>query len=560
MPSLGTAVIRSSSSPLWLRQPQTVPERSFTFTNHAADASTVAIAVIAWYCALRWPANGYLVLLTALSANLWLRGRVRAVPLSIGAMTLAALATSAVDLARLVPVLKDPWHVVLFLATVGLMAATTSRLCAAQGNAERLALSLARLNVDLGEQVEEVQTLSEHLQVTNDALAGALLDAERVGAMAGALRTLTTELSQAIGVHDVAQVALSRGMRVMNSRRGCLVIAKNDSGIELVDTCGYSLADEEMLRTSTSTGEGPLVTAVREGTRVRSCTQIALPLLLENRVIGAIAFDLAQSPPTHTTSEPFTALLSRATADALARAQRYEAERSAREAAELTARAREEVMAVVAHDLRNPLNLLGSSVQLLMELSLPVQRREAINAIATRAVARMDRIIDDLLDAVRLESGHLSLEVKRCEVNHLLAETASALRGRAVERGIVLEVLEDSAPLYVSVDPERMMQLVDNLVGNALKFTPAGGRITVSASRAPNELRVTVADTGPGISEEHRAHMFDRFWQASGGDRRGIGLGLTIARGIAEAHGGRLSAESVVGEGSVFQFAMPFVG
>jgi signal transduction histidine kinase len=105
-----------------------------------------------------------------------------------------------------------------------------------------------------------------------------------------------------------------------------------------------------------------------------------------------------------------------------------------------------------------------------------------------------------------------------------------------------------------------VLQLIDNLVGNALKFTPSGGRVSVGGVIDDNELHVTVADTGPGIPEEQRARLFDRFWQARGTDRRGLGLGLPIAKGIAEAHGGRLWVESTVGSGTTFHFAMPVVG
>jgi signal transduction histidine kinase len=109
----------------------------------------------------------------------------------------------------------------------------------------------------------------------------------------------------------------------------------------------------------------------------------------------------------------------------------------------------------------------------------------------------------------------------------------------------------------VQADEERVLQLIDNLVGNALKFTPSGGRVSIAGYVGDGQLRVAVADTGPGIPEEQRSRLFDRFWQARGTDRRGLGLGLAIAKGIAEAHGGRLWVDSTVGEGSTFQFAMP---
>jgi signal transduction histidine kinase len=135
-----------------------------------------------------------------------------------------------------------------------------------------------------------------------------------------------------------------------------------------------------------------------------------------------------------------------------------------------------------------------------------------------------------------------------------------AFEARAAEQGIALVLDPEPPNVIVQADEERVLQLIDNLVGNALKFTPSGGQVSIGAFIDNNELRVTVTDTGPGITEEQRARLFDRFWQARGADRRGLGLGLPIAKGIAEAHGGRLWVESTLGSGSTFLFAMPLAG
>jgi signal transduction histidine kinase len=169
----------------------------------------------------------------------------------------------------------------------------------------------------------------------------------------------------------------------------------------------------------------------------------------------------------------------------------------------------------------------------------------------------MNRLIGDLLEVVRMEAGHLSLDVGPCDVTRVLVETMEAFQPRAAEQGITLVLSPEPPNAIVQADGERVLQLIDNLVGNALKFTPAGGRVSIGGSIDGNELRLTVADTGPGIPEEQRARLFDRFWQARGADRRGLGLGLPIAKGIAEAHGGRLWVDSTMGSGSAFHFAMP---
>ncbi len=272
---------------------------------------------------------------------------------------------------------------------------------------------------------------------------------------------------------------------------------------------------------------------------------LALPLIHADKVVGGVAFEFAFCPATHATDELFTSLLAQATADALQRARSYDEERAARQTAELMSHAREQVLGVVAHDLRNPLNLVSMTTQLLAEPDLTPERRKATIAISTRAVQRMNRLIGDLLDIVRLETGHLSLNLGSSDVNRLLTETIDSFEARASEQGISLLVTPAPDGTVVQADEERVLQLIDNR------------RVSIGGYVGDGELRVAVADTGPGIPEEQRSRLFDRFWQARGADRRGLGLGLAIAKGIAEAHGGRLWVDSTVGEGSTFQFAIP---
>jgi signal transduction histidine kinase len=232
---------------------------------------------------------------------------------------------------------------------------------------------------------------------------------------------------------------------------------------------------------------------------------------------------------------------------------------NARKTAERLARACEEVLAAVAHDLRNPLNLVSVTTQLLMEPDLAPERRKSVFAINVRAVQRMNRLIGDLLDVVRMEAGCLYLNFGSCDIADVLVETMEAFQTRATEQGLSLALCPEPPNAIIQADKERLLQMIDNLVGNALKFTPRGGCVSVGGYVEPDEVRVIVADTGPGIPEEQRERLFDRFWQARGADRRGLGLGLHIAKSIAEAHGGRLWVESAIGSGSTFHFAMPMI-
>ena len=284
---------------------------------------------------------------------------------------------------------------------------------------------------------------------------------------------------------------------------------------------------------------------------------LALPLIHGEEVVGGLAFDFSMCPAIHATDELFTTLLAQATADALSRTRSYDQERAARRTAELMSRAQEEVLAAVAHDLRNPLNLLSMTTELLREPDLAPERRNTAFAINARAVQRMNRMIGDLLDAVRLAAGHPFLNLGPCDIAEVIAETIDSFQARAAEQGIALVLSPEPPSVIVQADRERLLQMMDNLVGNALKFTPRSGRVSIGACVDGGELRVSVADTGPGIPEEERERLFDRFWQARDADRRGLGLGLHIAKAIAEAHGGRLWVESTVGSGSTFYFAMP---
>ncbi len=228
--------------------------------------------------------------------------------------------------------------------------------------------------------------------------------------------------------------------------------------------------------------------------------------------------------------------------------------------AQQATRARDDVLAVVAHDLRNPLNTVTMAVSLMLETTPPERVEERRQAeIVRRAADRMNRMIQDLLDVKRMESGRLTTDLKPELPATLIHDTIDMLRPLAAGSTIRLEAdIEDNLP-PVLADAARVQQVLSNLVGNAVKFTPRSGRITVCAEHIEGEVRFGVIDTGPGIPAEQLPHIFGRFWQAKTSDHRGIGLGLAIAKGIVEAHNGRIWVESHVGLGSTFYFTLPTV-
>ncbi|MGI8546005.1 MAG: ATP-binding protein [Gemmatimonadaceae bacterium] len=229
-------------------------------------------------------------------------------------------------------------------------------------------------------------------------------------------------------------------------------------------------------------------------------------------------------------------------------------------AAQRATRAREDVLAVVSHDLRNPLHTIGLSASLLEEVfpaSLPEVALQQTQVIR-RAVDRATNLIQDLLDVSRIEGGGFSVQTAPISPQQLLEDVREAMGALATASDIVLQcVASDDLPAVLA-DRDRVVQVFTNLVGNAVKFTPAGGCIMVSAERDGDSfVRFVVRDSGAGIAEENLAHVFDRFWQARHGSRTGAGLGLAIVKGIIAAHGGTIAVSSKLGEGSEFAFALP---
>jgi len=285
---------------------------------------------------------------------------------------------------------------------------------------------------------------------------------------------------------------------------------------------------------------------------LQATSVLVAPLFEFGKVSGVITFISAASSPAYGQedlrfSEEFTNLASLE----INNARLYRV-------AEQAIQAREQMLAVVAHDLRTPLSNISLMAALLRRCGKEPERRSARPAEAIeRAVARMDRIIQDLLDVARLEAGQLSVEQSRVPAGRVVSDSVEAQELLASSASIELRL--DVAPDVHQVwgDLDRLLQVFDNLIGNAIKFTPPDGRILVGAAPREGEILFWVADTGPGIAARDLPHLFERFWQQRKADRHGAGLGLFIVKGIVEAHGGRIWAESTVGRGSTFFFTIP---
>jgi PAS domain S-box-containing protein len=224
---------------------------------------------------------------------------------------------------------------------------------------------------------------------------------------------------------------------------------------------------------------------------------------------------------------------------------------------EAAVRARDDVLAEVAHDLRNPLNTISTAATLLGMPELATEKRALYARTIKAATSAAARLIRDLLDVTRIEAGQFSIEPQALDVEALVSEACGAFLELAHEKSITLEHTVDTNMPSVLGDRDRVSQVLGNLLGNAIRFTPQGGHVHVRAKRRRECIEFSVEDTGPGISREALPNVFDRFWRASPSDRKGLGLGLAIVKGIVGAHHGRVWANSEIGKGSAFFFSLP---
>ncbi|MEJ2540804.1 MAG: PAS domain-containing sensor histidine kinase, partial [Gemmatimonadota bacterium] len=233
--------------------------------------------------------------------------------------------------------------------------------------------------------------------------------------------------------------------------------------------------------------------------------------------------------------------------------------RSAERALRKAVQAREETLAVVGHDLRSPLGSISAGAELLLDVPLSEEKKRRQLELIRSAAERMNRLIQDLMDVARMDSGGFQVLARRGELASALELAMS--HSEASARQAQVELIRAWPPSLppVWLDEHRVAQVVDNLVSNALRYTPAGGSVEVGAAILDHGVEVWVRDTGSGIAREDLEHLWDPFWRPEGSDTDGSGLGLAIVRGIVEAHGGQVAVESRPGEGSRFSFTLPGV-
>ncbi len=256
-----------------------------------------------------------------------------------------------------------------------------------------------------------------------------------------------------------------------------------------------------------------------------------------------------------------SALLAAAVMRRLAR--QHGEQRKATEDARRAAASRQEVLAIVSHDLRGPLGtvIMGSDLlgMTLGDSRTSSESRRHLSAIRL-AADRMKHLVDQILDADQIDAGKLQLSFEMCDVGGLLRTALDVFAAAAAHAQVMLHAEPLDKPAVVRADKERILQVLGNLIGNALKFTSPGGAVVLRARSMTRGVELEVADSGSGIPADQLAHLFDRYWQARRGDgsrATGVGLGLYICKKLVEAHRGRIWVDSQPGKGSCFHFTLP---
>ena len=385
------------------------------------------------------------------------------------------------------------------------------------------------------------------------------------------LRRLAATLNGALTMDEVGELTVCAALN--SSRIGGAYLTRAD-GDTFVTVAGRgTLAPEPGTRTpvppwlrENADKEQPRiftteVQSARTATTSRkSVSMLVVPLCHQGDVIGALGI-VSAGGRRHfgDSSIRFGRALGDLASVALHRAEALDREQRARTEAESAVRTRDAVVSIVSHDLRNPLMAILGSAELLLEMihdDVQGNVRPQLEALK-HAASTMDRLVRDLLDVTRLESGPLPVTRRPLNIIDVVREVVGmfqpAVRSRRV--AVTCDAPKD-VPLLLG-DRDRLGQALSNLIGNAVKFTPEGGVVHVGVEVQPGAVRVSVHDTGPGIPQDQLGRLFDRFWQASREDARGLGLGLTIVKAIVEAHGGSVAVESIVKKGSTFSITLP---
>lgn len=410
--------------------------------------------------------------------------------------------------------------------------------------------------------------------------------AERAAERTARLQAVTAALSKAITPSDVAAVVIDQGLAALGAHIGVVAVLTTDATrFELVRAIGYPPQVLEAWQYFPADAPVPIADAVRsrqpvllESLEARNASYpnlgdlhlvtgsgalAAIPLIVDERALGGIGLSFPGSRAFSEEDRGFMLTLAHQCAQAIERSRLYEAERRARAEAEAANRIKDEFLATVSHELRTPLASMLGWARLLRTGNLDhATMRRALDTIERSATAQV-RLIEDLLDVSRIITGKLRLHIRPIELPAIIEEAVDSVRPAAEAKGIQLDLMLDPFTGPISGDPDRLQQVLWNLVSNAVKFTPEGGCVQLRLEYEPSHARITVIDTGIGIHQDFLPYVFDCFRQADSTDTRrhgGLGLGLAIVRHLVELHGGTVGVESPgEGRGATFVVRLPLV-
>jgi PAS domain S-box-containing protein len=406
-----------------------------------------------------------------------------------------------------------------------------------------------------------------------DAERAAREVAERTVGRLAALQRGTGELSGALTPADVAEVIIRSALPSLGATRFALALLDADrNGLEVVGAAGYSPVLLERYRFVPIETAFPLCDAVRDGAPIflpsaaaraeryphladlrgenGAGSMAALPLRGNGAIIGALGFNWAEDRDAFSLEDiAFLDVLAQQCGQALERARLYEEERRARAEAEAANRAKGDFLAAMSHELRTPLNGIGGYVDLLdMGLRGPITdaQRADLDRIR-RNQQHLLLLIEDVLSFARVEAGHLEVEDGPVAIDETLRSLEAMIFPQVALKRVRFLYQSCDSSLRARGDRDRIVQIGANLLANAIKATPAGGSIVLSAAADDEHVRIRVADTGVGIPQEMLTSVFEMFTQVGGAGHRGqggLGIGLTLVRRLVELHGGRVWAES----------------
>ncbi|CAN5833670.1 hypothetical protein BH11MYX2_BH11MYX2_24610 [soil metagenome] len=406
------------------------------------------------------------------------------------------------------------------------------------------------------------------------------------------LQWITAALAAPMAPTEVADVILSAGLAATGAKSGIVTRATNDGRLEILREVGVantSLYATTHLPTNVVEGRtrfsldshNPLADASRS----RSATWlqnkdelhaqypehvaffneagyraiVALPMISRHELIGALRLSFSDERTFEAEERVFLAAFAQQCALALDRAQLLEEANTARKLAERATRMRDEFLSIVAHDLGNPMNTIGLSAALFVDAPIAGPEGEKVRkraVVIQKAVQRMSLLIRDLGDVASIDSGRLNIEQLEESAETIVADVVEAYAPLCIEKR--LTITSKAPALRITCDPNRVGQVLGNLVANAIKFTPDGGAIAIEAVILEGVVRFSVADTGHGIPQDGLEKVFERYWRGRERDyTKGVGLGLFISKGIIASHGGKTWVESTVGRGSTFYFTIP---